>query len=79
MWLKDPPKCPEEPPRCLGVDGRHFWMSGSGRQTLPDVRERWEAFPDVREWSGVPPGCPGVVGRPSQMSVRDREALLDVR
>ena len=32
-------------------------MSGSG----------WETLPDVREWSGRPPGCPGVLGRPCRM------------
>ena len=43
-------------------------MSGSGRVTLPDVRE----------WSGGPPGCPGMVGRPSRMSGSGREAFPDV-
>ena len=44
-------------------------MSGSG----------WETLPDVREWSGGPPRCPGVVGRPSQMSGSGREILPNVR
>ena len=42
-------------------------MSGSGQESLSDVRE----------WSGVPPRCPGVVGRPSWMSGGGREVLLD--
>ena len=42
-------------------------MSGSG----------WEAFPNVREWSGSPPGCPAVVGRPSRLTGSGREALPD--
>ena len=40
-------------------------MSGSGRNSLLDVRE----------WTGGPLECPGVVGRPSQMSGNDRDAL----
>ena len=50
-------------------------MSGSGRDSLPDVRE----------WSGGLSGCPGVVGRPTRMFERpsrvsesSREALRDV-
>ena len=27
------------PPGCAGVVGRPFWMSGSGRDALPDVSE----------------------------------------
>ena len=59
------------------MSGMISQMSGSGRETLLDVREWWESLPDVREWSGRPPGCPGVVrkpywlsGRPSRMSRR---------
>ena len=43
-------------------------MSGRGR----------EAFPNVREWSGVSPGCSSVVGRHSQMSGSDRKAVGDL-
>ena len=50
-------------------------MSGSGRDALTGGRE---AFPGVREWSGVPPGCLGMVVRPSRMYGSGREALLDV-
>ena len=39
-------------------------MSGSGRESLPVVRE----------WSGGPPGCSGVVRSPSGMSVSGQEA-----
>ena len=52
-----------------------FRLSGSGWETLPDVREWWKALPDVREWSGNPPGCPGVIGKPSQMYGSGREYL----
>ena len=54
-------------------------MSGSG----------WESLPDVRKLSGGPPGCSCVVRRPSQMSESSQElsqmsvsgpdALQDVR
>ena len=46
-----------------------FWMSGSGRETLPNVSE----------WSGVPPGCPVVVSWPSWMSGSGQQSLPDVR
>ena len=39
-------------------------MSGSGRETLPDLRE----------WSGGPPRFAGVVGRPSRTSGSGRDA-----
>ena len=51
-------------------------MTGSGRETLPDVRE---SLPDVQEWSGGPPECPGVVGMPTRMTGSGRQTLLDVR
>ena len=61
-------------------------MSGSYRDTLPDVPEGWEALPDVRQLSGGPPGCAGgppsclgVVVRPSRMSWSGLDALPDVR
>ena len=43
-------------------------MTGSGRESLTDVRE----------WSGGPPGCLGVVERPSRMSGSGRKALPDI-
>ena len=43
-------------------------MSGSGRETLPDVQE----------WSGGPPESSGVVAKLSRMSGSGREALPDV-
>ena len=42
--------------------GKPFWMSGSCRVALSDVRE---ALGVVREWSSDPPRYPEVVGRPS--------------
>ena len=51
-WLGDPPKCPV-------VVRRPSWMSGNGR----------EALPDVREFLGGPLRCPGVVRSPSRMSM----------
>ena len=78
-WSGGPTGCPE-------VVVRAFGMSRSGRETLPDVLEWWEALPDVREWSGGPSKCPGVVGkhfrmsgRPSRKSRTGREALPNVR
>ena len=38
-------------------------MSGSGRETLTNVRVWWEALTDFREWSGDHPGFSGVVER----------------
>ena len=49
--------------------GRPVWMSGSGR----------EAHPHVRDLTGGPPGCPGVIGRSSRMSGSGRDALPNVR
>ena len=40
-------------------------MSGSGRNSLLDVRE----------WTGGPLECSGVVGRPAQMSGNNRDTL----
>ena len=61
-------------------------MSGNSRETLPDVREWWQALTDIQEWSVGPPGCPIVVGRisrmsgrPSRMFSRGRLALPNVR
>ena len=42
-------------------------MSGSGWETLPDVREWWKALPDARELSGVPPGRSG--GQPGGLGI----------
>ena len=63
-------------------------MSGSGRESLPEVWERAKDFPDVREWcealtyvresSGDLPGCPRLVVRPSWMSGNGRETLPNV-
>ena len=64
-----PPGCAEGPPNCSGVVGWPFRMSGSGRETLPDVRECSEG----------PLHCPRVVGRLSQKSGRGWEAHTDVR
>ena len=60
-------------------------MSGSDRETLPEVRD---PIPDVQKWTGDPLGCPGVLGRPSWMCVSGgrpsrmtgsvREALPDI-
>ena len=52
-----------------GVVARLFRMSGSGQETLPEVRE----------WSKNHSGFQGVVGRPSKMTASGRDALPDVR
>ena len=54
-------------------------MSGSSRETIPAVREWWEAHPDVREWTKGYPGCPEVVRRPCRMFGSGRETLPNVR
>ena len=54
-------------------------MSGSGRETLPDIPEWWEALLDVREWLGGPLGHPVVVNWPSWMPKSGRETLPDVQ
>ena len=43
-------------------------MSGSGKESLPHVRE----------WSGDLPECPGVVKKPSWMFGSGLEALLEI-
>ena len=48
---------------------RQSWKSGSGRETLPDIRK----------WSGDPPGDPDLAGRPTQRSGCGRETLSEVR
>ena len=50
-------------------------MSGSGPDTLPDVRKD---LPDHREWLKGPSGIQGVVRRPSRMAGSGRETLPDV-
>ena len=70
-------------PGCQGVVFRPSRMTGSGLETLLDVRE---VHPDVREvlrddqkWSGGPPGCGGVVERPSRMNRSGQEVILNDR
>ena len=58
---------------------RPFRMSGSGWETLPDVKSGRAALPDVQECSEGHSRCQGVVERPSRMFVSGWEALLDVR
>ena len=60
-------------------------MSGSGCETLPNVQECWETFPDDWQMLGSPtgcagmvgglPGCSGVVGMPSRMSWSGQKTL----
>ena len=52
-WSGGPPVYPVvvgRPPECPGAVGRPSRMSESGRQARPDVRERLEGLPNVREW-----------------------------
>ena len=53
---------------CLS-GGRPFWMSWSGRESLPD---NWV-------WPGGPPGCPGVDECISRMFESGQETRPDVR
>ena len=58
-WLGDPSKCLGVPPECPGTvvrpsrmsacDREPSQMSGSGREALPDVRERSKALADVQD------------------------------
>ena len=57
---------------CPRVVGKTSQMSVSVRQTLPDVREWWEALPDVRKTSRISGSGPEAL-----MDVQ--EALSDVR
>ena len=64
-------------------------MSGSGWETLPDVREWSRGPPRCSGVVGRPPGCAGVVrgipkcpvvvAKPSRMSGCGREAFPDVQ
>ena len=60
--------CPEVVGRHSQVLERLSWMSRSGREAHPDVRER----------VGSPLGCPEVVGWPSRMCGSGLEALPNV-
>ena len=56
--LSDVPDCSGDPSECSGVVGWPYRMSMSGRESLPDVWEWWEALTDIREWSKDPPKSP---------------------
>ena len=53
-------------------------MYGSSRETIPAVREWWEAHPDVREWTKGYTKFLEVVRRPCRMSGSGWETLPDV-
>ena len=54
-------------------------MSGSGRETLPEVR-MWSGDPLTgRKWSGDPPEGPELVCGPARWSLSGLETLLEVR
>ena len=58
-WSRDSPGClgvVGVPPDVQGAVGRPSRMFGSGRESIPDVREWWESLPDFLEMSGEPPG-----------------------
>ena len=69
-------------------------MSGSGRESLPDIRRcsggppgcpivvettSRMALTNIQEWSGRPSECPRVFGRPSRMSGIGQETIRNVR
>ena len=67
------------------ISGRPSGLSGSDRETLPnvqealpDVRKSLKTLPYVRDWFEGFCGCTGVVGRHSWMSGGGLEALPDV-
>ena len=47
--------------------GRPFLCSGSGRETLPEVRKCRETLPEVQKWSGDPPQVWKWLGDPPQV------------
>ena len=53
-------------------------MSGTGRDTLPVVRDGWEAHLQVRDGSLSPCGGSDVVQIPNQRSGTGLEAFLEV-
>ena len=72
-WSESPPNVWDCSDSTVGRPSRLF---GSGRETLPNVRD---ALLYYREWSEGPFGFPIVVGRPSLMSGRGPETLPDDR
>ena len=68
-WSRDPTRGP-------GVVGKPSRMTGSSRETMPEVGDGCEALPEGREWSGGPTRGPRVVGTPSILAGSGREALL---
>ena len=81
--MVDPPGGPE-------LVWRPFQKSGSGRETLPEVRNRAETIrevwnwsgvtlPEVGNWSGDPLESPELVGIPSRKSGTSRDTHLEVQ
>ena len=62
MWSGDPHGGLE----VVGIPSR---TSGSGCETLPEVRKWLEALSEVWDWLGDSPGGPEMVERPSRRSV----------
>ena len=59
--------------------GRPSQKSGSGQETLLEVRKWPVTLPEVWNWSGEPHKGPKVVGRPSRRSGSGRETFPKVR
>ena len=59
--------------------GRPFWRSGSGWETLLDLRKWSESLPEVWNLSGDPSGGPKMVGTPSKSFETSQETLPEVR
>ena len=68
-----------DPPQGLEVVMRPSGRSGSGQETLREVRKCRETLPEVSKWSGGSPGGSKVVGRPSGRSESGREIVPEVR
>ena len=78
-WSGDPLRCPGVvglPSHMSGSGERPSWMSGSGLESLSDVRECSEGPPGC---PGGPLGCLEVFERLSQMSGSGLEALSEAQ
>ena len=81
-WWGGPPKCSGVVGRSsrMSLSGESpFWMFGSSQEAPQMSGSARETLPDVPEWLRGPPGCPRVVRRPSRMSGNGREALSNIR
>ena len=67
-----------DPPGCLGWVGEPSQRTGTGRETLGEVRDGSRVPREVRDELGDPWGGPGRVRGPSQRSLTGRGTLGEV-